>query len=94
MTAHCDKRDVATAHLIHGYLGAGKTTFARRLERDLPALRFTHDDWMVCLYGRDPPTELFSDYAARVSDQIDAIWPRCLELGLDVVLDLNFWTRR
>jgi predicted kinase len=29
-----------TAHLIHGYLGAGKTTFARQLERDIPAIRF------------------------------------------------------
>jgi predicted kinase len=30
----------------------------------------------------------------RVSDQIEDVWPRCLELGLDVVLDLGFWTRQ
>lgn len=29
----------------------------------------------------------------RGSAKIDATWPRCLELGLDIVLDLNFWTR-
>ena len=46
-----------TAHLIHGYLGAGKTTFARQLERDIPAIRFSHDEWMVRLYGDDPPIE-------------------------------------
>lgn len=29
-----------------------------------------------------------------MSDQIVSVWPRCAELGLDVVLDLNFWSRR
>ena len=28
-----------------------------------------------------------------VSSLISSIWPRCLELGLDVVLDMNFWSR-
>jgi predicted kinase len=45
------------------------------------------------LYGRDPPADLFTDYARRVSEQIAAVWPRCAALGLDVVLDLNFWSR-
>jgi predicted kinase len=83
-----------TAHMIHGYLGTGKTTFARQLEQDLPAIRFTHDEWMARLYGEDPPVEHFADYYARVRSLIDSLWPRCLELGSDVVLDLNFWSRR
>lgn len=87
-------RAMATAHLIHGYLGAGKTTFARQLERSLPAIRFTHDEWMARLYGTDPPLEQFPEFFRRVSDQIGAVWPRCLELGIDVVLDLGFWSRR
>jgi predicted kinase len=80
--------------MIHGYLGTGKTTFARQLEQDLPAIRFTHDEWMARLYGEDPPVEHFADYYARVRSLIDSLWPRCLELGSDVVLDLNFWSRR
>ena len=85
---------MATAHLIHGYLGSGKTTFARRLEESLPALRFTHDEWMTRLYGDDPSVAQFPDSFRRVSEQIDRLWPRCLQLGVDVVLDLNFWSRR
>jgi hypothetical protein len=38
---------MATAHLLNGYLGVGKTTLARRLEHELPAVRFTHDEWMI-----------------------------------------------
>ncbi len=84
---------MATAHLIQGYIGAGKTSFARELEARLPAVRFTHDKWMAALYGRDPPADRFPELFRRVSDLIGAQWTRCLELGLDVVLDLNFWSR-
>jgi predicted kinase len=83
-----------TAHLIHGYLGAGKTTFARQLEHEIPAIRFSHDEWMTRLYGDDPPVEHFAEFYRRVSEQTEAVWFRCLELGLDVVLDFGFWMRR
>jgi predicted kinase len=56
-------------------------------------VRFTHDEWMVALYGRDPPADRFPELFRRVADLIEAQWTRCLELGLDVVLDLNFWSR-
>lgn len=85
---------MATAHLIHGFLGSGKTTLARRLEASLPAIRFTSDEWMARFYGNDPPPERFPDLYRRVADQIGTVWPRCLELGLDVVLDFGFWSRQ
>ena len=84
---------MATAHLIHGFLGAGKTTFARQLERELPAIRFSQDEWMSHLYGNDPPPDEFPIYFRRISELIARLWPRCLELGVDVILDLHFWSR-
>ena len=85
---------MATAHLIHGYLGVGKTIFAKQLERSIPAIRFSHDEWMTRLYGDDPPAENFANFYRRVYEQVEEIWPRCLELGVDVVLDFGFWKRR
>jgi predicted kinase len=85
---------MATAHLIHGFLGVGKTTFARELEQRIPAIRFSHDEWMTRLYGDDPPVEHFAEFYRRVYEQIEEVWPRCLELGLDVVLDFGFWWRQ
>jgi predicted kinase len=84
---------MATAHLIHGFLSAGKTTFARQLERELSAIRFSQDEWMAHLYGTDPPADEFPIFFRRISELIVRLWPRCLELGIDVILDLNFWSR-
>ncbi len=81
------------AFLLHGYLGVGKTTLARRLEAEHAAICFTHDEWMRALYGDDPPEEFFADYAGRVSGLIEATWTRCLKLGLNIVLDFGFWSR-
>jgi predicted kinase len=48
---------------------------------------------MRALHGNDPSEASFADYAARVSGLIEANWTRCLELGLNVVLDFGFWSR-
>jgi predicted kinase len=80
----------ATAYLIHGYIGAGKTTLARRLEVDEFAVRFTHDEWMRSLYGDDPPEAHFAQFAQRISDVMEAMWTRCISLKTNVVLDFGF----
>lgn len=85
---------MAVAYLIYGYLGVGKTTVAKKLEKNKRAIRFTHDEWMARLYGADPDEQLFPEYFQRVSKLIDSVWPRCLELGINVVLDLNFWSKK
>jgi predicted kinase len=84
---------MATAHLIFGYLGAGKTTFAKQLEQACNAVRFTHDEWMTALYGSNPSAEHFAEYAERVSRVMEPIWSRVLVCGVDVVLDLALWSR-
>jgi len=81
-----------TVHMIHGYLGAGKTTFARQLETDLPAMRFTFDHWMTHLYGEDPPTAAMPDMKTRVLTLLEKTWADCVRHGIDTVLDLNFWS--
>jgi len=81
-----------TVHMIHGYLGAGKTTFAKRLEANLPAIRFTHDHCMTKLYGIDPPVEEMNMMRERVSEVIEESWTKCVSFGVETVLDLNFWS--
>ena len=84
---------VAVAHLVYGYLGAGKTTFSKRLASELQAVRYSPDEWLVALYGQDPPENEFAEYSRRVLALINTQWPVVLARGVDVVLDFGFWSR-
>jgi predicted kinase len=80
-------------HLLAGLNGSGKTTYARRLQVELPAVRFTQDEWMVrlCQLSYDDP-----GYAGVVRLCREQIWETALQVlsvGTDVVLDWNSWSR-
>ncbi len=79
-------------HLMHGFIGFGKTTLAKRLERELPAVRFTHDELMIKTYGRNP--EDFSQERFQIIDTI--IKEKTIEeikKGNNVILDYGFWEK-
>ena len=81
-----------TLHLICGLPCAGKTTYAKRLEREVYALRLTPDEWHVRLFGHDVWEE---EHDAR-HNLIEAtqwdVAARVLTLGVNVVLDFGFWS--
>jgi predicted kinase len=79
-------------HLLCGLVGAGKTTYARRLAGEVPAVRFSLDEWMLRLYQLryDDPR-----YVSRLDGCTALIWDtakQVLDLGHDVVLDWNQWS--
>jgi predicted kinase len=83
-----------TIHLIHGFLGSGKTTFAEKLEEQTGAVRFDIDEWMMTLFGARPSSEVVKTYLSRV---IDLIWLNCTQLiqrDMNVILDFGFWSRQ
>ncbi len=84
----------ATIHLMCGLVAAGKTTLARRLAGDLPAVRLSRDEWMIRLYGlpHDDPA-----YIAKLEPCTELLWDVAFEIvaaGSDVILDWNFWSRK
>ena len=83
----------STAHLLHGFIGSGKTTFVRLLEAKRPAVRLTHDEWMRKLYDRAPPEDAYPEYYRRIDELIWDTAVGILASGSDVILDLGFWTR-
>jgi predicted kinase len=77
-----------------GLVAGGKTTLARRLAEELPALRFSRDEWMIRLHGLsyDDPR-----YVERLGPCTELIWDvavEALRLGVNVILDWNHWSRR
>jgi predicted kinase len=75
--------------LLCGLPGAGKTTLARRLEEQIPALRLSPDEWLTAL-GIDL-------WDGRARDRVEGLqWElarRILRLGGSAVLENGYWTR-
>ncbi len=87
------------AHLIIGFIGSGKTTFARKLEKETDAVRFTKDEWMVKIFGNSPPkdkfqNDTFHEYDSKMAKLATEIALRCLTTGTSVIIDDGFWYRK
>jgi predicted kinase len=86
-----------TLYLLCGLPGSGKTTVAKRLEHQAPALRLTPDEWMCPLYGESICEPDALDRWNICHERIESIqWElaeRSLSLGVNVVLDFGVWAR-
>lgn len=81
---------MTTIHLMHGFIGFGKTTVAKQLEKNLPAIRLTHDDIMLERYGRNPDD--FAEKYKEVDDYIRAEAEKYIHQGQNVIMDYGFWS--
>jgi predicted kinase len=84
---------MATLHLMVGLPCAGKTTLARKLEREQSALRLTTDEWHVRLFGQDAEEPEHDVRHGLIEAMLWNIARRTLELGMNVILDFGFWAR-
>jgi len=82
------------AHLMCGLVAAGKTTLARQLAEELPALRFSRDEWMIRLYGLPYANPQYVEHLDPCTELIWDVAVEALRLGVNVILDLNRWSRR
>jgi predicted kinase len=76
-----------TLHFICGKLAAGKTTLARQIARDAPALLISEDEWLFHLSGGIKTFEEYLHYSARCRAILTPHVRNLLELGVSVVFD-------
>lgn len=84
----------ATIHLMHGFIGFGKSKISKELVHELPAVVLNNDDFMARLYGKNPPVDMFQDYYNRIDDVIWNLAESIIRAGTDVIIDYGFWTRK
>jgi predicted kinase len=83
----------STLHLMCGLPCSGKTTAARAIEAERPALRLTPDEWIRQLYGAGISGEALDGARDPVERVLWQLAERVLVLGVDVILDFGFWSR-
>ncbi|MCB9963325.1 MAG: ATP-binding protein [Rhodospirillales bacterium] len=81
-------------YFLHGFCGSGKTTYAKKLEAEGMAVRFSLDEWMVDLYGVNPPAGSYAEYNSRIEAVMLKVAAHILNQGGSVILDFGFWTRQ
>lgn len=83
-----------TLYLTCGLPGSGKTTLAKKLELEVPALRLTGDEWMHELYPGISTLEAETGQnRSRVEGLQWEIALRALKLGCNVVVDWGLWSK-
>ena len=85
---------MATIHLMVGFMGFGKTTLAKQLAKIIPAVRLTHDDLMVKLYGRNMPYAEFHPNYDKIDTVLWDLAEKIIKTGTDVIMDYGFWSHK
>lgn len=80
-------------YLVCGFIGAGKTTFARKLEENTGAVRITKDEWSIHLIGNDPTIDGYAEWDIKIVELSRNFAFQLVEKGIDVIIDEGFWEK-
>ena len=80
-------------YLICGFIGAGKTTFAKKLEEKTGAVRITKDEWSIRFIGNDPMIGGYAEWDSKIIGLSRHVAFYLAEKGVDVIIDEGFWAK-
>jgi predicted kinase len=85
---------MAKIFFICGFIGSGKTTYAKQLAESASAFRFSVDEWMIPLYGEHMPRDVFDARIATLTSLFQDAAAQLIPLGTSVIFDFGFWTKQ
>ncbi len=80
-------------YLICGFIGAGKTTFAKKLEEKTGAVRIVKDEWSIRLIGNDPTIDGYAQWDRKIIELSRDVAFYLVGKGIDVIMDEGFWEK-
>jgi predicted kinase len=80
-------------YLICGFIGAGKTTFAKKLEEKTGAVRVTKDEWSIRFIGNDPTIDGYAEWDRKIIGLSRDVAFYLAEKRIDVIMDEGFWEK-
>ena len=82
------------AYVVCGFIGAGKTTFARKLENETGAIRITKDEWIIKIFGNKITSDKnFGRYDRNITELATDMAFKILKSGKDVIIDEGYWVK-
>ena len=85
---------MATLHFISGLAGSGKTSLARQLAIETPAIVMCEDEWIARLADPIENLQQYLTTAAKIRSVIAPLSIELLNLGISVVFDFAGNTAR
>lgn len=86
-------KDCSTIYLICGFLGAGKTTYSKKLVETTGAIHLNPDD--VCMQ-KYSPEEYENNWEYCFTQTLDFLWQEIstyIKQNKDVIFDVGFWSK-
>src|SRR5215213_3132717 len=83
----------ATVYLLCGFIGAGKTTFAKKLEKKTGAVRITKDEWSIRFIGNDPTIDGYAEWDTKIIGLSRDVAFQLADKDIDVIMDEGFWEK-
>ncbi|PMJ89923.1 ATP-binding protein [Vibrio sp. 10N.261.55.A7] len=78
-------------YCLCGFIGSGKTTYAKHLAQQYSAFRFSIDEWMIPLYGEHMEREIFDARLNTLKSLFKESALQMLNLGVSVIFDFGLW---
>ena len=79
--------------MLCGFIGAGKTTFAKKLEEQTGAVRITKYEWLIQMVGSDPTIAGYEDYDSKMCGMSRDVAFTLAAKGIDVIIDEGVWLK-
>lgn len=93
MNYSSEQKSKPTVYLICGFIGAGKSTFAKKLEEKTGAVIITKDEWSIRLIGSDPTIDGYADWDSKIIGLSRDFAFYLATKGIDVIMDEGFWAK-
>lgn len=85
---------MTTLYIIQGFLGAGKTTYSLKLAKEVNAIRYNADEWVMRDFCHQQQLDDWEECFAKATRAIWVEAEKAVKLNKQsVILDFGFWTR-
>ena len=83
-----------TLYIVQGFIGAGKSTFSKKLSHDTGAVHLNPDEWVTKTYSEE---EYMSNWNKCFDEIVKLLWGKAKQYllnGKDVIFDMGFWYKK